>query len=63
MELPKNIQVFVKSPNKKIYYNLLKIYHPDKNNNDDKYCKIITNHWEEFTNKTGHIENDPTWKK
>ena len=38
------------APNKKGYYNLMKIYHPDKNKNkDNEFAKFITSYWDEMS--------------
>jgi hypothetical protein len=47
--LPEDIMDWMVAPNKKGYYKLMKIYHPDKNKNkDNEFAKFITSHWSEM---------------
>ena len=48
--LPEDIMDWMAAPNKKGYYKLMKIYHPDKNKNkDNEFAKFITSHWGEMS--------------
>ncbi len=48
--LPEDIIDWMAAPDKKGYYKLMKIYHPDKNNNkDNEFAKFITSHWGEMS--------------
>ena len=48
--LPKDIMDWMAAPNKKGYYKLMKIYHPDKNKNkENEFAKFITSHWGEMS--------------
>tara|TARA_B100000886_G_scaffold328019_1_gene276019 strand:- start:1260 stop:1865 length:606 start_codon:yes stop_codon:yes gene_type:complete len=51
--LPLDIINWLNSPNKKQYYQLMKKYHPDKNENkDNDYAKFITSYWDEYCKTT-----------
>ena len=51
--LPLDIINWLNSPNKKEYYQLMKKYHPDKNENkDNDYVKFITSYWDEYCKTT-----------
>ena len=51
--LPVDIINWLNSPNKKEYYQLMKKYHPDKNENkDNDYVKFITSYWDEYCKTT-----------
>lgn len=44
--LPLDIINWLNSPNKKEYYQLMRKYHPDKNENkDNDYAKFVTSYW------------------
>ena len=46
--LPEDISSWMNDITKIGYYKLMKKYHPDKNPNiDTKFCKFITNYWNE----------------
>jgi hypothetical protein len=48
--LPEDIMDWMAAPDKKGYYKLMKIYHPDKNKNkDNEFAKFITSHWGEMS--------------
>ena len=48
--LPEDIMNWLAAPNKKGYYKLMKIYHPDKNKNkDNEFAKFITSYWDEMS--------------
>jgi len=48
--LPEDIMDWMAAPNKKGYYKLMKIYHPDKNKNkDNEFAKFIISHWDEIS--------------
>ena len=45
-QLPVDIINWLMNPTRKVYYMLMKKYHPDKNNNkDNEYAKVVTSHW------------------
>ena len=51
--LPLDIVNWLSNPNKKEYYQLMKKYHPDKNENkDNDYAKFITSYWDEYCKTT-----------
>ena len=51
--LPLDIINWLNGPNKKQYYQLMKKYHPDKNENkDNDYAKFITSYWDEYSKTT-----------
>ena len=51
--LPVDIINWLNSPNKKEYYQLMRKYHPDKNENkDNDYAKFITSYWDEYCKTT-----------
>ena len=51
--LPLDIVNWLSNPNKKEYYQLMKKYHPDKNENkDNDYAKFITSYWDEYSKTT-----------
>ena len=51
--LPIDIVNWCNNPNKKEYYQLMKKYHPDKNENkDNDYAKFITSYWDDYSKTT-----------
>ena len=51
--LPQDIINWLTNPNKKEYYQLMRKYHPDKNENkDNDYAKFITSYWDEYSKTT-----------
>ena len=51
--LPIDIVNWLTNPNKKEYYQLMRKYHPDKNENkDNDYAKFITSYWDEYSKTT-----------
>lgn len=51
--LPLDIQEWMNNPTKKVYYTLMKKYHPDKNDNkDNDYAKFITAYWGNYNEST-----------
>ena len=51
--LPIDIVNWCSNPNKKEYYQLMRKYHPDKNeNNDNDYAKFITSFWDDYSKTT-----------
>ena len=51
--LPLDIINWLNSPNKKEYYQLMRKYHPDKNENkDNDYAKFITSYWDDYSKTT-----------
>ena len=51
--LPIDIVNWLTNPNKKEYYQLMKKYHPDKNENkDNDYAKFITSYWDDYSKTT-----------
>ena len=51
--LPQDIVNWLTNPNKKEYYQLMRKYHPDKNENkDNDYAKFITSYWDDYSKTT-----------
>ena len=51
--LPIDIVNRLTNPNKKEYYQLMRKYHPDKNENkDNDYAKFITSYWDDYSKTT-----------
>ena len=51
--LPQDIINWLGNPNKKEYYQLMRKYHPDKNENkDNDYAKFITSYWDDYSKTT-----------
>ena len=51
--LPIDIVNWLSNPNKKEYYQLMRKYHPDKNENkDNDYAKFITSYWDDYSKTT-----------
>ena len=51
--LPIDIVNWCSNPNKKEYYQLMRKYHPDKNENkDNDYAKFITSYWADYSKTT-----------
>ena len=51
--LPQDIINWLTNPNKKEYYQLMRKYHPDKNENkDNDYAKFITSYWDDYSKTT-----------
>ena len=51
--LPIDIVNWCSNPNKKEYYQLMRKYHPDKNENEDNdYAKFITSYWDDYSKTT-----------
>ena len=51
--LPEDIINWLSNPNKKEYYQLMRKYHPDKNENkDNDYAKFVTSHWDDYCKTT-----------
>ena len=51
--LPQDIINWLSNPNKKEYYQLMRKYHPDKNENkDNDYAKFITSYWDDYSKTT-----------
>ena len=51
--LPQDIINWLSNPNKKEYYQLMRKYHPDKNENkDNDYAKFITSYWDDYYKTT-----------
>jgi len=51
--LPIDIVNWCSNPNKKEYYQLMRKYHPDKNENkDNDYAKFITSYWDDYSKTT-----------
>ena len=51
--LPQDIISWLSNPNKKEYYQLMRKYHPDKNENkDNDYAKFITSYWDDYSKTT-----------
>ena len=51
--LPQDIINWLINPNKKEYYQLMRKYHPDKNENkDNDYAKFITSYWDDYSKTT-----------
>ena len=50
---PIDIVNWLSNPNKKEYYQLMRKYHPDKNENkDNDYAKFITSYWDDYSKTT-----------
>ena len=51
--LPIDIVNWLTNPNKKEYYQLMRKYHPDKNENkDNDYAKFVTSYWDDYCKTT-----------
>ena len=51
--LPQDIINWLGNPNKKEYYQLMRKYHPDKNENkDNDYAKFVTSYWDDYCKTT-----------
>ena len=51
--LPQDIINWLGNPNKKEYYQLMRKYHPDKNENkDNDYAKFVTSYWADYCKTT-----------